>query len=826
MKFIPLFLLMVVAAVLVSQPAPRVTPGPQPDHTTLLPSGWKISPAGKQVAVDTLPMRTALSPDNRYLLVLNGGYNPPSISVLDTKTDTEISRVRVPDGWLGLVFSPKGDQVYVGGGSKGSVFEFNFSDGKLTPGRTFSLPAASAPEPDVEPTYRNFVGDVAVSPDGRTLYAAVLFQDALAVWDRASGKPAAKVTTGKRPYRIQFMPDGKTYLVSNWGDGTLRQFQSADNSPMATLRVGAHPTDILLRAGANVGDESGHTWLGRVFVTAANTNHVYSIGVGENAELAMLETINISLTPRQPLGMTPSALGLSRDGKRLFVVCSDANAVAVADVSEDRTRVLGFLPTGWYPTAVRGLPDGRTVVVNGKGLRSYPNPKGPSPLKKAEPLHLGIRVDEYVGKMQTGTVSFLDPWDDAALLLYSQTVLDNTPYRDAKLDIPSPAVLAPIKHVIYVVKENRTYDPMLGDLKQGNGDPSLLLFGENITPNHHKLATEFVLLDNFYVSADVSADGHNWSTSAIANDYVQKLWPNSYAGRRKHYDYEGGEPAATPPAGYFWTNASMAGKTIRNYGYFVENRKHPGPDGIQVDSVRDSVLSPVTNRSYRGFDLDYSDVDRVKVFQKDLAEWESKAQMPQLTLMRLGNDHTSGTTPGKIAPLSSLADNDYALGLLVEAVSKSRFWSETAIFVLEDDAQNGADHVDSHRSPAFVISPYTKSGKVDSTMYNTVSMLRTMEMILGLRPMTQFDAAAAPMTTVFQSRPVNEAYQAETPRISLTNKNPANSATAARSEKMDFDEEDLNDDDDLNAILWEALRGTKAPPPVRSRWSLAVSAPK
>jgi hypothetical protein len=292
-----------------------------------------------------------------------------------------------------------------------------------------------------------------------------------------------------------------------------------------------------------------------------------------------------------------------------------------------------------------------------------------------------------------------------------------------------PDQQSPIQHVIYIVKENRTYDQVLGDLGKGNGDPSLTLFGEAVSPNHHKLAREFVLLENFYVSADVSADGHNWSTAAIAPDYVQKLWPNSYGGRRKRYDYEGSDPAATPPAGYIWTNAAAAGVSMRNYGYFVNNRPEPGPNGEQVITVRDSTLNPVTNFRFRGFDLSYPDVERAKVFLGDLAQFETNREMPRFILLRLGNDHTSGTKAGAVAPRSAVADNDLALGMIVEAVSKSRFWPTTAIFVLEDDAQNGADHVDSHRSPAFIISPWARRGAIDSTLYNTTSMLRTMELI-------------------------------------------------------------------------------------------------
>jgi hypothetical protein len=348
------------------------------------------------------------------------------------------------------------------------------------------------------------------------------------------------------------------------------------------------------------------------------------------------------------------------------------------------------------------------------------------------------------------------------------------------------------------------------------------LFGENVTPNHHKIANEFVLFDNFYVSSDVSADGHNWSTAAIAPDYTMKLSPNSYAGRRKGaYDYEGQEIANRPPAGYIWTNAQEAGITMRNYGYFATNRKTPGPNGEQVEGVRDPVLGPVTSPDYRAFDLEYSDIERAKVFIKDLAKFEAANQMPQLLLLRMGNDHTYGAAAGKLAPQAMVADNDVGVGMLVEAVSKSKFWKETAIFILEDDAQNGADHVDSHRSPAYLISPYVRRGAVDSSMYNTTSMLRTFELILGLRPMTVFDAASRPMFAALQNTPVLTPFQAEKARIPLDTRNPAATAAARRTAEMDFSEADRIDDDDLNEILWAAIKGPNIPPPapVRSRFA-------
>jgi YVTN family beta-propeller protein len=816
-----LLLLITSAALVLSQPAPPERVGPLPGGGFLLNSGWRLTPAGTHVPVDTFPMSSALAPDGRYLLVLNGGYNPPSISVLDTASAREVSRVPVADGWLGLAFSPKGDRVYVGGGSRASVFEFSYAQGVLQPARTFVV------VPEDKRTSRDFIGDVAISPDGRLIYAADLYHDSVVIINPQSGMVIDRVKTGRRPYRILFHPDGKSFFVTSWTDGTLSQYQAETGSRITSLRLGPHPTDMLWRSGKNEPTEGEPAWVARLFVAASNTNSVYTVAVSASNELQVVESINLAMTPRQPLGMTPSAVVLGADGSRLYVACSDANAVAVVDVSQDRSDVLGFVPTGWYPTAVRSLSDGRLVVLNGRGLRSMPNPHGPSPLRRPESAYFGATSVEYVGRIQTGSVSFIDPITDAQLRDYSKAVMANSPYRDARLDdagtgsagpIPSrPGLLSPIEHVIYIVKENRTYDQVLGDLKEGNRDASLVLFGEQVTPNHHKLAREFVLLDNFYVSSDVSADGHNWSTAAIASDYVQKMWPNSYAGRRKLYDYEGQEPAALPAAGYLWTNAAAAGISMRNYGYFAANRKSPAAGETQVESVRDPVLRTITNFEYRGFDLNYPDVERAKVFLRDLAEFEKSEQMPRLIVMRLGNDHTFGTVPGKPAPLSLVADNDYALGMIVEGVSHSRWWPKTAIFVLEDDAQNGADHVDSHRSPAFVLSPYVKRRTVDSSMYNTTSVLRTIELILGLKPMTQFDAGAKPMHAAFQTTSDPVPYTAEKPRIALDERNPAASPTAARSSRLDFSEEDRADDNELNDILWLAVRGSPAPPaPTRS----------
>jgi len=800
--------ILLAAAILCSQPTPREQVGPLPGGGFLLNSGWRLEAAGKQIPLDTLPMSTALSPDGRYLLVLNGGYNPPSISVLEAATGKETSRVPVTDAWLGLTFTPKGDHVYVSGGSRGAVFEFTFADGKLEAGRRFNI---VAPE---RRGHNDFIGDVALTPDGRLLYAADIYHDSLAVINPQSGTVIDRVKTGRRPYRILFHPDGKSFFVTSWTDGSLGHYDTETGSLLTTVRLGPHPTDMVWRPGKNEGAEGETPWTARLFVAAANTNSVYTLGVTDSKELQLIETINTAMTPRQPLGMTPSALALSPHGNRLYVVCSDANVVAVVDISQERAHVDGFIPTGWYPTAARTLPDGTLVVLNSRGLGSHPNPHGPNPSKKPEPLHKGVAAVEYVGRIQTGTASYIPPFSEDDLRVYTRTAYANSPYRDEQLTAKSP--FPPIQHVIYIVKENRTYDQVLGDMKEGNGDPSLVLFDEKVTPNLHKLARQFVLLDNFYVNSDVSADGHCWSTAAIATDYIVKLWPNSYANRRDFYDYEEQEPTSIPPAGYIWTSAAEAGLSLRNYGYMVENRIKPAEDGTQIATIHDSTLAPVTNRMYRSFDLAYPDVERVKVFLRDLAEYEKSGEMPRLMVMRLGNDHTNGTLANRLTPFSLAADNDYAVGMLAEAMSKSRFWRDTAIFILEDDAQNGPDHVDSHRSPAFLISPYVKHGAVDSSMYNTASMLRTMELILGLRPMTQFDAAARPMSAAFQATPDATPYVTEKPRVPLDERNPPLSATAERSSRLDFSKEDRADEAELNAILWQAIKGSQPPAPVSS----------
>jgi DNA-binding beta-propeller fold protein YncE len=810
-----------------SDKTPQQKVGPLADGGFLLNDGWTIRPAGQQVPVDTLPMSTAISKNGKFLLVLNGGYNPPSISVIDIAQKKEVGRTKIADAFLGLMFSPIADLVYVGGATTGKVFEYSFDSGTgmLTPAREIVA------VPDLATKGNALIGDVAITSDAHILYATDLYDDKIAAINLQTGKLIDSFKTGRRPYKLLLTPGNRQLLVSSWADGEIYHHSATSGDLITKTRVGPHPTDMIWLNKAAPSEEGEATYVARLFVTAANTNNAYSFGVTADEQLVQLETINLSLTPLQPLGMTPTALAIDQKGTRLYAVCSDGNTVAAIDITAPRSHVLGFIPTGWYPTAARVSEQGEMMIVNGKGLGSHPNPLGPNPTLRAAPVHEGNAPragDEYVGHIQTGTVQFLPAPDNAKLDELSHVVRDSSPYRDDVIYGPVASEQtayfsraedheSPIKHVIYIIKENRTYDQVLGDIEKGNGDKTLNLFGQEITPNLHQLARDYILYDNFYENSDVSADGHNWASAAIAPDYTVKMWPSEYGHRSKVYDFEGDEPANTPPAGYIWDNALQAGLTIRDYGQWTTNfPMKQVVDGKQIKAVKDPALRPYVDMNYRGFDLDYSDIDRAKEFIREWKDFDDKGTVPNMSIVRMGNDHTMGARAGALTPFAYAADNDYGVGLLVEAVSHSKAWGTTAIFVIEDDAQNGPDHVDSHRAPVWVISPYTRRGIVDSSMYNQASVLRTMELIVGLRPLTQFDAAARPMMESFSRQADLTSFSAVKPKVSLTERNSGNTPGAAASARMDFHEADLVDDDALTSVVWRAVKHTDPPAPTRS----------
>lgn len=794
-------------------PAAKTAAGPANGGGYLLPSGWKIRPAGTQVDLSTLPLAATVLDGGKHMLVLQSGYHKPSLTLHDAATAAKLASIEFKDSFHGLAVH--GGKAYVGGGSTGLIHVVAIEEAALRLERT--IPIA---------TGDTFIGDLALSPDGTALYAADLLANSVAVIDRATATVSRKFDTAAMPYRLLLDPSRKELLVTSWSRGEVVRHNAESGAILQRVSVGPHTTDMIWQPASGKRER-------RLIVAASHTNEVSVLSGATDGALTVRERINVSMMPKQPLGMTPSGLLLDAKGESLYVACSDANAVAVVNVAGDSARVSGFIPAGWYPTAIIKLPDNRLAILNGKGNRSFPNPAAPR--KGDEP----VQKFKHGGQLQTGSLSIVDPFDEARLSAYTRQTVENSPYRDSLLQdagvpagnpIPTrPGSASPIQHVIYIVKENRTYDQVFGDMPGGNGDPSLVLFPESASINHRKLAREFGLFDNFYVNGDVSADGHNWSAGAIAPDMTNKLWPNLYSGRGARFSLYWGRPpvnhteeAARPHGGYLWTGAFRKGLTVRNYGWMTKIRSEAKTGEDQVADAESKDLLASTNRLFRPYDVSYPDVERMQFFLQDLAEFERKGEMPRLIVMRLGNDHTAGMSAGAVAPRSMFADNDLAFGRLVEAVSKSRFWKSTAIFVLEDDAQAGPDHVDSHRSIAFVISPYAKRKHVDSGFYNTVSMLRTMELILGLPPMTHYDAAAKPMYTAFTAQADLTPYQAEIPRISLTERNPTKGALAARAAKLDHSEADLNDDDEMNDQLYLAIQGRHAPPPVRSLFDPAL----
>jgi hypothetical protein len=680
-----------------------------------------------------------------------------------------------------------------------------------------------------------------VNPDNKKV---VFFEPALVKKELGKGEPPSPPDGRKEdekddpdkikepavfPYTCLVEPGGKRCFVSLWAVASVAVLDLEKNAVAATWPTAEHPTEMVLSPKGDA-----------LYVACANSTKV---SVLDPATGKLLQTINCALYPNAPNGNTPNSLALTPDGELLFVANADANNLSIFAVT-DRTKALprGFIPTGWYPTSVRyNAQDKALYIANGKGMISKANRGGPNPL-----LPQVRNTNEYIGQLFKGMLTVMRLPTPDQMAAHTKTAYQCSPLRDdnavrsegVEADNPIPKKLgdpSPIKYCLYVIKENRTYDQVFGDLAAGpnpigNGEPGLCLFPESVTPNHHKLAKQFVLLDNFYVDGEVSADGHEWSMGAYATDFVEKAWPLSYrGGKRIGYPSEGAyDAAARGSGGYLWDKCNEAKVSFRTYGEWVENGKRK-PDGSFEDShVKVKALEGKFDSKFRGYDLDYPDVKRAERFISELKRFETAGEMPRMQVLRLPNDHTAGSKVGSHTVTAMVADNDLALGMVVEAVTKSKFWKETAIFVVEDDAQNGPDHVDAHRAVALVISPYTKHKHVDRTLYSTTSMLRTMELILGLKPMSQFDAAAQPMYASFTAKPDLSGYSHEVPKVDLNEKNKPGGFGALWMEKQDLAKEDMLDDLLFNEVIWKAVRGEKSPcpPPVRAAFFLPVKAKK
>lgn len=808
---------------------PAVTlPGLQRDGSVLLPNQWSLRPVGKQIPVGDFPINVALHRDGKFAAVLHSGYSQHEIRILEVKTARLVSQVALDESFYGLAWSPDGKRLFASGGSAEVIHTFDFKDGYLSAPRELVLrPVAEQGVP----------GGLAVSDDGGALYIAeswgqrvekVSAQDGKAIWVRSLGTAEGRTTTdaeGERlkpandpaaPFPYTCVPDEKhgRVFVSLWAKSTVLVLDAKTGADLARWPVGQHPNEMILGRD------------GRLFVAEANFN---SVSVIDTATGRITETLTAALFPNSPPGSMPNSLALSPDGELLFVANANNNNVAVFEIETvGKARSLGFIPVGWFPTSVRVTRDGKSLVVaNGKGITSAANPRGPFP---GSPVPRNLQ--EYIGSLMQGTVSIIElpeekkraeqfgAWSKVA---YTCSPLDaaatarGASARPAGNPIPAKVGEAsPIKNVIYIIRENRTYDQVFSDLPEGNGDARLCLFPEKITPNAHALAREFVLLDNFYADGEVSADGHEWTMGAQATDFTEKMWPLSYGhNARKKYDHpaEGNYPVAFPANGYLWNRAAEAGVSYRSYGEFCNSPKR----GAILSEASLPILVGHIDPYYRAWDLEYPDVKRAERFAAELRRYASEGGMPRLQVLRLGNDHTSGTRAGARTPTAMVADNDRALGLIVEAVTHSKFWADTAIFVLEDDAQNGPDHVDAHRMPALAISPWTKRRTVDSTLYSTTSMLRTMELILGLQPMSQFDAAAMPMWASFGETADRTPFVARPAQVDLEDRNSKLTWGARESQKMDFTGPDKADDIKLNEIVWRSVRGASSPMPAPVR---------
>jgi len=763
-----------------------------------LPTGALLDPAGTSIDLGPLPLAMTLSPDKKRVIVLLNGWREQGIQVVDRSSMRVLQKVSLPAVFLGLTFSPDGKSLYVSGGNQDVIYRFDWRDGSAALADSIVL---AFKQPGHSGT--RYPAGIAISNDGRTLYAAENLADSVAVVDLASRRVVQRLATEKYPYGVVVGRDGLVY-VSAWNGWTVSAFPPRGNGTLEAgtrIRVGRHPSAMALSPDGN-----------RLFVASGSTD---KIAVVDTRRLQVLTTLSDPTPAATGEGSTPNALAVSADGSRLYVAEADNNAVAVFTLSAGSSGVatvatadslIGRIPVGWYPAAV--VVDGNDLLVtNAKGRGTAANPKHWQPGQRM-PAH----TPDYTLGQINGTLTIVPAANASAneLAPFSVRVAAANSWNASRPSKGYP----PLEHVIYIIKENRTYDQVLSDLPQADGDTSLLFFPRTVSPNHHALAERFGIFDRFFVNAEVSPDGHNWSTAAYVTDYTEKTVPSHYSSRGRTYDYQGTnrgsipeDDVAEPASGYLWNLAERAGITYRNYGEFVSEEDDPPKAGSSVRTVATKrALVGHTNTAYSGWNLDIPDQARADVWIREFQEFVGAGKMPALEILTLPNDHTSGASAGKPTPRAYMADNDLALGRIIEALSKSPFWRSTVVFVLEDDAQDGPDHIDSHRSPLLVVSAWNR-GKVFHRFANTSDVVATIEEILGLGTMSQFDHYGRPFREIWESTPDLTPYTALRPSVSLDEKNPLNTALATASKKLRLDKVDMADEDLFNRILWSAIKG-------------------
>ena len=807
----------VASALLACQQAPQTTAAATDELNgqPRLPTGAHLDPVASAWAVGSMPLAMALAPSGRQIVVLLNGWREQGIQVLDRRTGQIVQTVSQPAAFLGLAFAPDGRSLYTSGGNQDVIYRYNWADGRATLADSFPL---AVKQPNRSGT--SYPAGIGVSRDGTRLYVAENLFDSLAVIDVGSKRVVQRFATERYPYGVAVAADGRVF-VSAWGGNTISMFRPNADGRLdddGRLRVARHPSALVLSADGS-----------RLFVASGSTDRVAVVDTRAKRVIGELSDAPPA-GPRE--GSTPNALALDATGTRLFVAEADNNAVGIFDLSASlsgvptatgRDSLSGRVPVEWYPSAVIVTAD-TLLVANGKGRgtsrnRDYPHPGTGVHTTRPRTYTLG----QLNGSVIAAPVARAS---GAELSSLTSRAARANGWRDVTRGAPYP----PFEHVVYIIKENRTYDQVFGDMAQGDGDTSLVFFRRPNSPNHHALAERFGLFDRFFVNAEVSPDGHNWSMAAYATDYLEKTVPSNYSSRGRTYDYEGtnrgripseerAEDAAEPANGYLWDLVQRKGLTLRNYGEFVvPERANPNagmPAGYRGNKP---FLAANTNREFPSFDLDIPDQRRADVWLKEFQEYVQRGTLPSLMIVRLPNDHTAGARAGAPTPQAYMADNDLALGRIVEAISKSPFWRNTLIAVLEDDAQNGPDHVDSHRSVLLMISAYSRAGTVHR-FTNTTDVLATIEEVLKLDALSQFDHYGRPLREIWSKEPDLEPYTALVPSVPLDAKNAPSGRDARESAKLDFDFEDVADEEAFNRILWRTIKGEPVPYPGTNRMS-------
>ena len=856
-------------------PLASQNPGAAP---VLLPVGQELMPSGTQIELPGLrPQVLALSPDGR-LLVVSGLTS--ELVVLDSATGAERQRValapepgiapRAPSpnildpnalpqaSYTGLAFSPDGRRLFLSD-VQGSVQRFAVDE----QGRVKADPPFELPPVDGLRRKREIPAGLAVSRDGRRLYVALNLSNGLGEFDADTGRLLRRFEVGVAPYAV-VLAGAKAY-VSNWGGrrpgpGDFTGPAGRGTRVRADARTGAASEGSVSVVDLNGGRSIREIVTGRHasalalspdqrFLVCANAADD-TLSVIDTRLDRVVETIWVRHSAADPFGASPNALAFDSGGRNLYVANGTQNAVAVVrfEPQRRRSKLSGLIPVGWFPAALQNDPcRGQLWVANLKALPAAPVPATASHGR-------GFNSKQYGGTLTLFPVPKLRDLPRLSAQVERSLRRDRMaaallpprpgqPPRPVPERVGEPSVF---KHVVYVIKENRTYDQVLGDIETGRGDPSLCIFGERITPNQHKLVREFVLLDNTYCSGILSADGHNWSTAAFATDYLEKSfagWPRSYPDGMSDDEVDA---LAYAPTGFLWDQALKHGKTVRDYGEFAVPRvrwsdpaRKGKPDWAAcwrtfqglTDEVRIGSepavesLRPHLAAHTVGWSPEVPDVWKARLFIDELQAFERAGRFPELVIIGLTNDHTSGTKKGCPTPAATVADNDLAFGRIVEAMSRSAFWKDTVIFAIEDDPQNGWDHVSGYRTTAYVISPYTRRGAVVSEHYTTTGILRTIEQILGLPPMNQFDASAALMAGCFQDQPDFTPFTAVPNRVPLDQMNPDPAKVtdpllrkqALQSARLDLSRPDACPEGVLNRILWHAMKGSVAAFP---RWAV------